>query len=105
MRAASIIIEEAVSSWPGVTSHPHRFGGREYRMGKRELGHVHGNSLVDIPFPMKVRNQLIAEGIVQRHHVLPESGWVSFSIRQEGDAYKAIELLRMSYDLATKQKI
>ncbi len=33
--------------WPGVTAHPHRFGGMEYRLGKRELGHIHG----DHPWP------------------------------------------------------
>ncbi len=36
-------IHAAVSSWPGVTAHPHRFGGMEYRLGKRELGHIHGD--------------------------------------------------------------
>ena len=40
-----------VSEWPGVEAHPHRFGGTEYRIGKREIGHIHGDSLVDIPIP------------------------------------------------------
>ena len=43
-------IHEAVLGWPGVTAHPHRFGGTEYRLSKRELGHIHGDYLVDIPF-------------------------------------------------------
>jgi len=33
-------IHETVLSWSGVTAHPHRFGGTEYRLGKRELGHI-----------------------------------------------------------------
>jgi hypothetical protein len=51
-------IHEAVSSWPGVTAHPHRFGGTEYRLGKRELGRIHRDQLVDIPFPRKVRDEM-----------------------------------------------
>jgi hypothetical protein len=35
-------IHETVLSWPDVTAHPHRFGGTEFRLGKRELGHIHG---------------------------------------------------------------
>lgn len=103
MRGASLIIERAVTSWEGVTSHTHRFGGKEYRLETRELGHVHGDQLVDIPFPMKVRNQLIAEGRVHAHHVLPASGWVSFYIRTEADVDEAVALLRMSYQIAVAQ--
>ena len=63
-------IHAAVSSWPGVTAHPHRFGGTEYRLSKRELGHIHGDHLVDIPFPKKVRDEIIAAGRAEPHHVL-----------------------------------
>jgi hypothetical protein len=47
-------IHVALQDWPGITSQPHRFGGIEYCLGRREVGHVHGDSLVDIPFPKKV---------------------------------------------------
>lgn len=104
MIGASTAIEKAVTAWNGVTAHQHRFGGIEFRLGKRELGHIHGDSLVDIPFPMNIRSQLIAEGVVQKHHVLPDSGWISFFVRTEGDIEKAIELFRISYDTAMRQK-
>lgn len=104
MIGASTAIEKAVTAWNGVTAHQHRFGGIEFRLGKRELGHIHGDSLVDIPFPMNIRSQLIAEGVVQKHHVLPDSGWISFFVRTEGDIEKAIELFRISYDAAMRQK-
>jgi hypothetical protein len=97
-------IHETVTSWPGVSAHPHRFGGTEYRLGRREIGHVHGDYLVDIPFPTKVRDELIAAGRAEAHHVLPESGWISVYIREESDVARAIDLLRQSYDLASKQK-
>ena len=98
-------IQEAVSSWEGITVHPHRFGGMEYRLGSREIGHVHGGRLVDIPFPTRVKHELVASGQAVPHHVLPETGWVSFYIREPGDVEKAVALLRRSYDLAVTQKI
>lgn len=97
-------IYEAVLSWPGVTAHPHRFGGTEYRLGKRELGHIHGDYLVDIPFPKKVRDEIIAAGRARPHHVLPDSGWISFYLNESTDVEKAIELLRHSFELAVKQR-
>ena len=97
-------ITEAVASWPGVTSQPHRFGGVEYVIGRREVGHIHGDHLVDIPFPKKVRDEIVAAGRAQPHHILPETGWVSFYIRQEDDIGKAIALLHESYQIAQKQK-
>ncbi|MCI0707310.1 MAG: DUF5519 family protein [Ignavibacteriae bacterium] len=97
-------IQDAAKGWEGVTVHPHRFGGVEFRLGKRELGHIHGDSLVDIPFPMNIRNELIESGKVEPHHVLPESGWVSFYIREGADVEEAIALLQRSYSIAVQQK-
>jgi hypothetical protein len=67
-------IYDVVTSWPGVTSGTHRFGGTEFRLGTRELGHMHGDYLVDVPFPTKVRKEIIAAGRAVPHHVLPKSG-------------------------------
>ena len=103
IQGANDRIREAVLSWAGVTAHPHRFGGTEYRLGRREIGHMHGDSLVDIPFPTKVRNELVDAGRAEPHHVLPESGWISFYIREPTDVEEAIGLLRLSFDLATEQ--
>ncbi len=104
VRGASHTIQQAVLSWPNVEAHPHRFGGTEYRVGKRELGHVHGDALVDIPFPTKVRDEIVAAGQAEPHHVLPDSGWVSLFLREPADVHHAIELLRRSYDLALRQR-
>src|SRR5262249_33621320 len=93
----------AALSWPGVSAGLHRFGGTEYCLGRRELGHVHGERLIDIPFPKPVRNELIGSGLAEPHHVLPQSGWISFYIKDAGDIARAIGLLRRSYDLATSR--
>jgi hypothetical protein len=46
-------IERERRSWPGVTVAPHRFGGIAFRIGRRELGHLHGDRLADLPFPIQ----------------------------------------------------
>lgn len=97
-------VRRAVMEWEGVTVEPHRFGGIEFRQGRRELGHLHGDSLVDIPFPMKIRNELVEAQKVMPHHILPKSGWISFAIEDEGSIAEAIALLRRSFELAKKSK-
>jgi hypothetical protein len=92
------LIDE-VTAWPDVTAAPHRFGGTEFRFGRGEIGHVHPGGLVDVPFPRPVRDRLVASGRARPHHVLPESGWVSFRIRSDEDIAAALELLRLSYDV------
>src|SRR5437868_982728 len=97
-------IQNTVLSWTGVEAVPHRFNGMEFRIGRREIGHIHGDSLVDIPFPTKVRDELVSAGLAKPHHIMPETGWVSFYLRKEGDVQAAIDLLKRSYEIAVKQK-
>jgi predicted DNA-binding protein (MmcQ/YjbR family) len=104
IKGAQERITKTVTTWEGVMANPHRFGGVEYVIGKREIGHIHGDHLVDIPFPKKVRDEIVAAGRAQPHHILPETGWVSFYLREEGDVEKAIALLRESFEIAMKQK-
>ncbi|HLF02373.1 MAG TPA: luciferase family protein [Anaerolineales bacterium] len=104
VKGASSRIKDALLSWPDVSAHPHRFGGTEYRLGKREIGHIHGDWLVDIPFPTKVRHAIVAAGRAEPHHILPDSGWISFYLREDSDVQKAIDLFRESYEIALKQK-
>lgn len=102
--SARSVIESEVLAWPGTSAHPHRFSGVEFKFGTREIGHLHGNSLLDIPFPTKVHNELIAAGLAEPHHVLPDSGWISFRIHKEEDLQAAIALLKRSYDIANRQR-
>jgi hypothetical protein len=99
---ASKRIENALQTCSGITAQPHRFGGTEYRLGRREIGHVHADHLVDIPFPKRVRDVLVAAGRAEPHHILPESGWVSIHLNQASDVERAIELLLHSFEIAIK---
>jgi Family of unknown function (DUF5519) len=91
-------ITAAVTSWPGATTAEGRFGSLVFHHGRRELGHLHGEHLADIPFPKAIRDRLIAEGRVTRHHYLPESGWSSRRIATREDAEDVVALFRMNYD-------
>jgi Family of unknown function (DUF5519) len=96
-------VQKEILSWPNVTAEPHRFGGIEFRVNKREMGHIHGESLADLPFPMKTRNDLVNSGRVSPHHVLPKSGWVSYWInqdkeQQEHEVSAVVELFKMRYE-------
>ncbi len=104
VRGAREQINQTLLGWEGVTAHPHRFGGTEYRLGRRELGHIHGDTMLDLPFPKRVRDELIAARRAEPHHLLPDTGWVSFYIREPSDVEQAIALLRRSFELAVEQR-
>lgn len=91
-------IEREVLSWPDVTIHPHRFGGIEYQFNGHEIGHLHGDHQADLPFPVRVRRELVAAGRASLHHILPDTGWVSYYIRSADDLAGAITLFRLNYD-------
>jgi hypothetical protein len=97
-------ISAVVRSWPGVEAAPHRFGGTEFRLGRRELGHLPGDRIADLPFPRRVRDELIAEGRARPHHVLPHSGWITVSIGSAEEAERAVELFRMAYERAANAR-
>jgi hypothetical protein len=94
-------VQKELLSWPGVTIHDHRFGGIEFRVNGREMGHIHGDRLADLPFPKDVGKKLIAEGKALPHHVLPHSGWISYYIKGIEDIPGTIELFQMQYERMT----
>src|SRR5216684_289365 len=98
IKRAGELIRESVLSWPGIESVPHRFGGTEYRYGRKEMGHVHGDRLADLPLPRKLHDEVIAAGKAEPHHVLPETGWVSCWMKSPEDAENVIDLFRVQYE-------
>ena len=93
-------IEREVASWEGVTVHAAPLRRRRVPARQRELGHLHGDRLADLPFKRPVRDMLVETGRALPHHVLPDSGWVSKPIESDEDADEAIELFRLSYERA-----
>jgi Family of unknown function (DUF5519) len=93
MEDISVRIMREVSSWEGVTVHPHRFGGVEFRIGKRELGHLH-ETWADLPFTSRIREMLVDTGRATPHK-FGVRGWVSRDLDDE-----VVELFRLSYERA-----
>ena len=89
--------EREVLGWPHVSVHPHRFGGREFMFRKAEVGHVHTNGVVDIPFPRSIRNALLEDGLAEEHRWVPDSGWITFRMGHERDTKHGLWLMRLSY--------
>ena len=90
-------LEVEVATWPNVSIHPHRFGGREFRFGAAEVGHTHTGGVVDIPFPRPVRDALLARGLAQEHRWVPNSGWVTFQMHTADDLSHALWLMKLSH--------
>ncbi len=92
-------VRDAVSAWDKVTEHEHIFGGLEFRVGRRQLGHLHG-TFADLPFTRRVRDELVGAGRARPHHVHPDSGWVSVPMRTDVEAANVIDLFRRNYERA-----
>jgi hypothetical protein len=90
-------LDEAISKWPSVTTHPHRFGGTEFCFGSAEIGHIHIGGVVDIPFPRPMGDALLALGLAKEHRWVPNSGWTTFHVRNDQDFKSALWLMRLSY--------
>jgi len=86
-----------------VTTHDHRFGGIEFRLGRRELGHLH-RSFADLPFPRRIRDELVRAGRAKPHHILPEFGWVTVPMRTATEVQNVIALLRENYERYTSNR-
>jgi Luciferase len=91
-------VEREVSGWLGVEAKPHRFGGVELWVMGREIGHLYGSRLADLPFPVRMWKELVAEGKAQPHHLFPQTGWVSYYPQGPEDAPVAVELFRLNYE-------
>ncbi|ELZ71120.1 hypothetical protein C5B91_05885 [Haloferax sp. Atlit-10N] len=90
-------IVSRVSRWPGVETAPHRFGGTEFLVAGREIGHVHDAGVVDLALTKRARDVLLTDGLADPHHVLPDSAWVTYRVRSAADVPGAMRLLRLAY--------
>lgn len=87
-----------MTNWPGVTSEPGDYGSTEFYVDGRSMGHVHSGYQADIPYPRRIRDELVAEGRTGPHHIHPDSGWTTRYIHTEADADDVVDLLRINYD-------
>ena len=95
-------LTDEIAGWEGVTLEEGRFGSTRFMVGRRELGHLHGDSLLDMPLPPAMKAELIARGEARQHRwTPPESGWVSVDLDGTDAAReRAVALLRERYEHA-----
>jgi hypothetical protein len=96
---ASQQITAEVSSWPGVQAGPGRRGEFSFRVGAREIGHLHGDHAAHFMFPKDLFLELCDDGRVVHHPVFPDrDGPGARRIEDAGDVRDVIALLRLNYD-------
>jgi hypothetical protein len=77
-QAASERITREVTSWPGVEAGPGRRGEFAFRVGRREIGHLHGDHVAHFPAARRIDN--------------------------DADIRDVIELLRLNYERAVTRE-
>ena len=98
-RSASAWITEEVTSWPGVEAGTGRRGEFAFTVGRRQIGHLHGDRSAHFSFPKDVWAELFAQGRIVHHPVFPDKiGPAARRIEDEADVRDVIELLRLNYD-------
>ena len=96
--ASQQIIEE-VTAWPGVEAGPGRRGELAFTLGRRQIGHLHGDHAAHFSFPKDVWAELIEQGRITPHPVFPKAeGPAARRIESQDDVLDVIALLRLNYD-------
>jgi hypothetical protein len=97
--SASERITAEVTSWEGVTAGTGKRGELAFKVGGREIGHLHGDHAAHFFFPHRVWRQVRKEGRVDHHPVFPDrEGPAARRIESEEDVVDVIRLMRMKYE-------
>jgi hypothetical protein len=100
-QTASQQITEAVTAWPGVRAGTGSRGEFAFTLGRRELGHLHGDHVLHLGFPKAVWHELHDAGRIDFHPVFPgKPGYAARRIETAADVDDVIALLRLNYDRA-----
>jgi hypothetical protein len=90
-----------VTSWPGVEAGLGDRGEFAFKLGRRELGHLHGDRTAHFGFPKEVWARLFEEGRIDYHPIFPgKPGFAARRIASEEDVRDVIAMLRLNYDRA-----
>src|SRR4029453_11066947 len=92
-------ITGGVCSWPGVVAGPGSRGEFAFKVGSREIGHLHGDHAAHFGFPKAVWRKLFEEGRIDYHPVFPgRPGFGARRIETDDDVDDVIELMRLNYE-------
>jgi luciferase-like monooxygenase len=100
--SASDQITQEVTSWPGVEAGPGRRGEFSFKVGRREIGHLHGDHSAHFMLPKDLFAELYAAGRVVHHPVFPgKEGPAARRIASDDDVRDVIALMRLNYERVT----
>lgn len=92
-------ITNEVTAWPGVEAGFGTRGEYGFRVGRREIGHLHGDHVAHFGFPKDVWQTLFDDGRIDYHPVFPgKPGYGARRIESDEDIGDVIELMRLNYD-------
>lgn len=92
-------ITHEVTSWPGVQAGPGKRGEFAFKVGPREIGHLHGDHAAHFMFSKELGAELREQGRVVDHPVFPgKLGPAARRIESEQDVADVIRLMRLNYD-------
>jgi hypothetical protein len=101
---ASEQITTEVTSWPGVSAGPGRRGEFAFTVGRREIGHLHGDRVAHFGFPKGLWHELFDQGRIDYHPVFPgKPGFGARAIRSDDDVRDVIAILRLNYERAVSR--
>jgi hypothetical protein len=96
---ASELITREVTAWPGVQAGPGRRGEFAFKLGRREIGHLHGDHAAHFMFSKELGSELRSQGRVVDHPVFPgKLAPAARRIEDDEDARDVIRLMRLNYD-------
>ena len=104
-RSASERIAAEVTSWPGVEADTEERGELAFKLGGREIGHLHGDHAAHFSFPKQVWAELVEQGRIVHHPVFPgRQGPAARVISSDADVADVIALFRLNYDRAVARR-
>ena len=103
-QTASERITEEVTSWPGVSAGPGRRGEFAFKVGRKEIGHLHGDRVAHFGFPKRVWTELFEAGRIGYHPVFPgKPGFGARAIEDDADVRDVIAMMRLNYERVLDQ--
>jgi hypothetical protein len=98
-RTASDLITEEVTSWPGVVTGMGVRGEWGFNVGRRQLGHLHGDRVAHFSFPKAVWAELFDQRRITYHSAFPgKVGMAARIIADDDDVREVIALMRLNYE-------
>lgn len=91
--------------WPEIENKTHIYGGTEFRIFNKSIGHIHGNGLLDLPFRHALRHKILKLGLAEIHPFASKLNWVSVRLNKCEDIGNAKKLLLISYWMKVRDRL